>query len=241
MKHRITYIGIIAALWTAAASMVAAPIRIVKPNFGSVEAVDGKGNRYPASDTSYDIAQGTELTFFYTPKNECSVFAEWQCVGGAIDANDRLVVGTDEVIVYTRFQIIQYTIEAQVMPAEAGRARVRCGVGDIFLDVAGAVNCGSTVQLIAVEDANSGFKFVGWDDGVTERIRLVPADEDRTYIAFFSNPSSPTGIEDTEINHDTEQGTKSNIGQETTKFIENNMLKIRHNGLIYNAQGQPLK
>ena len=230
MKHRIALYGwLVAAVVAATVSAGAVPVRIVVPNFGSVVATDGKGNQYPASDTPYDIAQGTELTFIYSPKDECSVFAEWQCVGGEIDSHNRLVVGSQQVTVYARFQIIQYTIGAEVMPTEAGRARIRCGVGSIFLDVAGSVNCGSTVQLMAIEDADSGFKFVGWDDGVTERTRLVPADEDRTYIAYFSNPHSPTGIADTETDTTTE------------KYIENNMLKIRHHGAVYNVQGQRLK
>ena len=135
---------VIYLLSTFALTAMAVPVRIVKPNFGSVVATDGKGNQYPASDTPYDLAQGTQLTFISTPKSECSVFAEWQCVGGVME-NDRLTVGTDPLTVYARFQIVQYTIEAQVMPADAGRARIRCGVGDIFIDVAGSVNCGSKV------------------------------------------------------------------------------------------------
>lgn len=219
----------IAALWVVTVSAVAVPVRIVKPNFGSVVATDSKGNQYPASDTPYDIAQGTELTFSCTPKNDCSVFAEWQCVGGEMDGSNRLVVSSESVTIYARFQIIQYTIEAEVMPTEAGRARIRCGVGSIFLDVAGAVNCGSTVQLTAIEDTDSGFKFVEWDDGVTDRTRLVLADEDRTYIAYFSNPRTPTGVDNTEVDGTTE------------KYIQNDMLKIRHRGVVYNVQGQRLK
>lgn len=208
-----------------ALTSMAVPVRIVKPNFGSVVATDEKGNQYPASDTPYDLAQGTQLTFISTPKSDCSVFAEWQCVGCVME-NDRLTVGTEPLTIYARFQIVQYTIEAQVMPADAGRALIRCGVGDIFIDVAGSVNCGSKVQLIASEDETTGFKFTGWDDGVTDRIRIVAADGDRTYIAYFSNPQAPSGIEETDSTATAE------------KFIDNGTLKIRHNGRIYNAQGQ---
>lgn len=219
------YRHIIYVLLAIALSAEAVPVRIVKPNFGSVVAADNQGNRYPASDTPYDIAEGTQLTFIYTPKNDCSVFAEWQCVGGEM-TGDRLEVGAGQLIVYARFQIIQYTIDAQVVPADAGRARVRCGVGNIFLDVAGSVNCGSTIQLVATEDAETGYKFAEWDDGVTDRIRLVPADGDRIYIAYFTNPQAATGLPETAGKTAAE------------KYVEDGKLLIRHNGRIYNALGQ---
>ena len=221
MRYRL----IIYSLLAIALSAGAVPVRIAKPNFGSVVAADSKGNQYPASDTPYDIPEGTQLTFLYTAKNDCSLFAEWQCVGGEME-DDRIVVGAEPLTVFARFQIIQYTIEAQVVPADAGRARVRCGVGSIFIDAAGSVNCGTTIQLIATEDAATGYKFVEWDDGVTDRVRLVPADGDRVYIAYFSNPQSATGL------------TETTGRAAAEKYIENGALQIRHNGRVYNAQGE---
>ncbi len=220
MKHHIA----IYILFAATLAAEAVPVRIVKPNFGTVVAADGQGNQYPASDTPYDIPEGTRLTFIQTPKSECSVFAEWQCVGGEM-SGDRLEVGSVPLTIYARFQIVQYTIEAQVFPADAGRARVRCGVGDIFLDVAGSVNCGSTLQLIVSEDETTGFKFEQWDDGVTDRVRLVPADGDRVYVAHFSNPQQTTGLKSIPN------------GAAAKKYIEDGALRIRRTGQVYNAQG----
>ena len=217
---------IIYMLLAVTLSAGAVPVQIVKPNFGSVLAADGKGGQYPASDMPYDIPEGTQLTFIYTPKNECSVFAEWQCVGGSMDENNRLIVGKEALTVYARFQIVQYTIEAQVIPVDAGRARIRCGVGDVFLDVAGSVNCGSTVQLIASEVEDNGYKFVEWDDGVKDRVRLVPADGDRIYKAYFSSPQSASGLDETADKAAAE------------KYIEDGTLRIRHNGRTYNTLGQ---
>ncbi|MCR4664493.1 MAG: hypothetical protein K5660_03910 [Paludibacteraceae bacterium] len=219
---------IILTFLAIALSAVAVPVRIVPPNFGSVVATDGKGVQYPARDEAYDLPQGTLLTLIYTPKNDCSVFAEWQCVGGVIDNNNQLTIGSQETIIYARFQIVQYTIEAQVLPADAGRARVRCGVGDIFLDVAGSVNCGSTIQLIASEDETNGFKFTQWDDGVTDPIRIVQADDDHTYIAYFRNPQQATGSDNVQIT------------SKPQKYIENGLLKINANGSIYNSQGHKI-
>ena len=48
---------------------------------------------------------------------------------------------------------------------------------------AGTYNKGESVTLIAM--ANDGYRFVSWNDGVTDNPRTVSADEDVTYSATF--------------------------------------------------------
>ena len=48
---------------------------------------------------------------------------------------------------------------------------------------AGTYNKGESVTLIAM--ANDGYRFVKWNDGVTDNPRTVSADEDVTYSAVF--------------------------------------------------------
>ncbi|MBR1922514.1 MAG: hypothetical protein IJ838_02020 [Paludibacteraceae bacterium] len=203
----------------------ATSVRLVAPNFGTYTAQDVNGQLYLPSETAYDIPSGTVLTFTTTPKNDCSYFAEWVCTGGTVSDN-RLVVGDQAIILHARFQIHQYLIQAEVQPAEIGTATIKCGVREIYLSVAGAVNCGSRIQLTATQGSDHAYRFSHWDDGDTNAQRYVEADDNRTYTAVFVSTVS-TDVDDTE----------QDKVEPIHPYIEGGLLKVEYNGHIYNAQG----
>ena len=218
-------------LLLSAAMVNATPVKLVQPNFGTIRAVDEQGNPYLPREEAYDLPAGTRLTLYATNHDECSVFAQWIVQGDARIEGNTLQVGQQAVTVFARFQVVQYTIAAEVFPANAGSALVRCGVASIFLDVAGPVNCGSTVQLTAVDDNSTGMHFVQWDDGLKDRTRLVTADADRTYIAYFVEPDIQTAID----------AASADQKPHARAFVRDGRLLIEHNGHLYNAQGQSLQ
>lgn len=223
-------ISIVFVLTLAVGILSATPVTLVRPNFGTIVAEGSNGQRYTPQTDAYDIAEGTVLTLHYEADGECARFAQWIVEGAAIEDNT-LRVGKTAITVYARFQVIQYTIAAEVYPANAGSAIVRCGVGNIFIDVAGAVNCGSTVLLAVAEDASTGLHFVQWNDGVTDSRRYVNADADKTYIAYFVVPDDMVALPDVE----TDPRSNSRV------YIEDGQLIIEHNQQRYNALGQRIR
>ncbi len=215
----------------SATLLTATPVKLVQPNFGSIHAVDGQGKQYLPQDEAYDMPVGTRLTLYAESNGDCAVFAQWIVQGDALLEGNTLQVGKSAVTLFARFQVVQYTITAEVVPANAGSALVRCGVAGIFLDVAGPVNCGSTVQLTAVDDNTTGLHFVQWEDGLKDRTRLVTADADRTYIAYFIEPESSTDID----------AASTNNSSRSRVFIREGRLFIEHDGHLYDAQGQPVQ
>lgn len=78
------------------------------------------------------------------------------------------------------------------------------------------------VSILAVPE--TGYQFLCWDDFNTENPRMIPADEYRTYTAYFKESTT------TQINN-------VKAVETTSKTIQNGQVLILHDGKTYTTQG----
>ena len=137
---------------------------------------------------TYGVAQNlTENTFTHTGYT----FTGWntQADGNGtsyadgVDGSQMPADNGGTVILYAQWTINTYKITAQVANGCEGMGEVIGG---------GTYKYGTTVTLTAT--ANSGYRFVGWEDGETSATRKITVEGNATYTAKFEQYYPVTNI-----------------------------------------------
>ena len=142
--------------------------------------------------------EGSQVTITATPTTGHR-FVQWQ--DGDTNATRVVTVNFDVTYTATFEEVLeQYVITAFSSNPNFGTVTG----GGTYLE-------GSQVTLTATSAA--GCRFVRWNDGVTDSVRVITVTQDATYIATFSNtPPTPT-FTITVLSSDTTMGTVSGGGE----------------------------
>ena len=141
-----------------------------------------------------DVSDGNSLTLIVTPDN-CAFLEHLYLnnvdiidqMGHDIDNNDirtYTLIPTANTSVQAVFTKYSFSITASAEPSYMGH-----------VDGTGPVNCGSTATLTAVPEADN-YRFVRWNDNITDNPRVVTATEDKHFTAFFE---ATDGIDDSHL------------------------------------------
>jgi hypothetical protein len=142
--------------------------------------------------------EGSQVTITATPTTGHR-FVQWQ--DG--DTNATRVVTVNFDVTYTA--TFEEVLEQYVITAFSSNPNFGTVTGG------GTYTVGSQVTLTATSAA--GCRFVRWNDGVTDSVRVITVTQDATYIATFSNtPPTPT-FTITVLSSDTTMGTVSGGGE----------------------------
>ena len=87
--------------------------------------------------------------------------------------------------------------------------------------------CGESVQIEA--EANQGFRFDRWDDGITDNPRWIEVHDSKTYVAFFVTASPSTDIDNL------------NVGPKAQKVLINDKVYIIRGEHMYDTLGKQIK
>jgi len=132
----------------------------------------------PICDNSYQaIIQATA--------NNCYQFVRWN--DNNID-NPRSVTITEDTAFIAEFELVSYTIIAQSNNNSFGQAIVTQ-----------EPNCDNDYKAVMQATANSGYRFVSWNDGNTDNPRNINVTSDSTFTAIFESVSGIDEILDNSI------------------------------------------
>ena len=87
--------------------------------------------------------------------------------------------------------------------------------------------CGESIQIEA--EANQGFQFDQWDDGITDNPRWIEVHDSKTYVALFVTASTPTAIDNL------------NVGPKVQKVLINDKVYIIRGEHMYDIVGKKVK
>ena len=87
--------------------------------------------------------------------------------------------------------------------------------------------CGESVQIEA--EANQGFRFDRWDDGITDNPRWIEVHDSTTYVALFVTASPSTDI------------GNLNVGPKAQKVLINDKVYIIRGEHMYDTLGKQVK
>ncbi len=142
------------------------PTETPQPTFTLTVLVDSIGGGTVTGGGTYYY--GDTVTIEAIPDMGCE-FLFWN---DGIVTNPRDIIITQDTTFIAHFNYFNYTIEAEVIPMDAGT-----------VTGGGTYHYGDTITLEAV--ANGGYAFERWIDSITDNPRTVVVTQDSLFIAIF--------------------------------------------------------
>ncbi len=137
-----------------------------QPTFTLTVEVDSIGGGAVTGSGTYNY--GDTVTIEAIPDLGCE-FLFWN---DGIVTNPRNIIITQDTTFVAHFNYLNYSIEAEVIPMDAGT-----------VTGGGSYHYGDTITLEAV--ANGGYEFERWLDSITDNPRTVVVTQDSLFIAMF--------------------------------------------------------